>query len=351
MELFKEMKKMGHELVMFGQDEATGMKAIIAVHSTVLGPALGGTRFWNYPSEEAALVDALKLSRAMTMKNAAAHLGFGGGKAVIMAESHALKSREFFHAYGRFVDSLKGKYFSAADVGITSEDLSLVKEVTPFVSSTVEISGSSSPTTAKGLHLAMKACCKEKYGSDSLAGKTVAMMGLGSVGYATAELLHKDGVKLKAFDLNAKAVEQAVKELGATAVPDQPGIIASECDIFAPCALGGVLNLDNIKTLKCAIVCGAANNPLVSPEVGDALDKMGILYGPDFIVNAGGVANSTTEAAMGEKYDIKVVEEKISRIYQTTLDVFKLAKEKGISTYRAADDYAWAQVEAGKKGK
>lgn len=163
--------------------------------------------------------------------------------------------------------------------------------------------------------------------------------------------MHKDGVKLKAFDLNAKAVEQAVKELGATAVPDQPGIIASECDIFAPCALGGVLNLDNIKTLKCAIVCGAANNPLVSPEVGDALDKMGILYGPDFIVNAGGVANSTTEAAMGEKYDIKVVEEKISRIYQTTLDVFKLAKEKGISTYRAADDYAWAQVEAGKKGK
>ena len=349
MELFQEMNGMGHEMVLFGQDQATGLKAIIAIHSTVLGPALGGTRFWNYPSEEAALIDALKLSRAMTMKNAAAHLGFGGGKAVIMGDPAKLKSREFFHAYGRFVDSLKGKYFSAADVGITSADLSLVKEVTPFVSSTTEISGSSSPTTAKGLHLAMKACGQEKYGSDSLEGKTVAIMGLGSVGYATAELLHKDGVKLKVFDINPKAVEQAVSELGAEAAPDQAAIIAAECDIFAPCALGGVLTMDNLDRLKAAIVCGAANNPLATPEVGEALEGKGILYGPDFIVNAGGVANSTTEAEMGERYSLKVVEEKIARIYQTTLDVFKLAKEKGISTCRAADEYAWAQVEAGRK--
>lgn len=349
MELFKEMSGLGHEMVVFGHDEATGLKAIIAIHSTVLGPALGGTRFWNYPTEEAALADALKLSRAMTMKNAAAKLGFGGGKAVIMGDPARLKSREFFHAFGRLVDSLGGRYFSAADVGITSADLSLVREVTPYVSSTMEISGSSSPTTARGLFLAMKACAREKFGSDSLAGKTVALMGLGSVGLAVAELLHKDGVRLKVFDINPKAVDRAVAELGAEALADQAAVIAADCDLFAPCALGGVLTLDNLPSLKAAIVCGAANNPLASPEVGDELDRLGILYGPDFIVNAGGVANSSTEAQMGADYSLQVVEEKIARIYQTTLDVFKLAKERHISPCRAADEYAWAQVEAGRQ--
>jgi len=340
------MKEYGHENIMFVQDGKLGLSAIIAIHSTVLGPALGGTRFWAYASEDEALFDVLRLSRGMTLKNAAAGLALGGGKAVIIGDPAKLKSREFFHAYGRFVDSLGGIYYTAEDVNVGASDVAQINEVTNYVTGTPAVSGNPSPFTARGVFMGMKAGAGTVFGSDSLKGKTVAVQGLGSVGYSLCGHLSGEGALLKVHDINPSAVDKAVKDFGAVAVPDGE-ILTAECDIFSPCAMGAVLNTVNAGKLKCKLVAGAANNVLLDAATGDALDKMGVLYLPDYIINAGGVINCGMEITDG-CYDVAIVNSRVDRIYDTTLKIISLAKDKRISTSRAADEYAGDVIDTHK---
>ncbi len=338
MEIFKALEKYGHEQVVFGQDKETGLKAIIAVHSTALGPAGGGTRFWNYASEDDALFDVLRLSRGMTYKNACADLDLGGGKAVIIGDPKKLKNEEFFKAYGRIVNSLNGKYFTAEDVNISTKDIDIVNSVTPFVMGTSKISGNPSPFTARGVYMALKAGVKHKFNKDTLEGLVIAVQGLGSVGYALAEHLHKDGAKLIVADINAEATARAEKELDAKVVSVEE-IVTVECDVFAPCALGAIINTNNAKDLHCKMVCGAANNVLLDKETGVALEDLDITYIPDYIANAGGIINCAPEA-LGIEYNENFVLEKVDNIYNTTLKIIDLAKEKQITTYQAAEQFA-----------
>jgi leucine dehydrogenase len=347
MQVIKEMNTYGHEQIVFMHDKAFGLNAIIAIHSTVLGPALGGVRFWNYASEDEALFDVLRLSRGMTLKNAAAGLKLGGGKAVIIGDPKQLKSREFLHAFGRFVNTLGGKYYTAEDVNINASDVAQINEVSKFVTGTPEVSGNPSPFTARGVYMGMKAGANVKFGSDSLKGKTVAVQGLGSVGYALCKHLHEEGANLKVYDINPFAVEKVVNDFGATTVSADE-ILTTVCDILSPCALGAVLNKDNIKNLKCQLVAGAANNILLDALAGDALTDKDILYLPDYIINAGGVINCGMEIAEGI-YNIDVINAKIDKIYNTTLKIIAMAKEKRISTNQAADEYAEGIINAHKK--
>jgi leucine dehydrogenase len=283
----------------------------------------------------------------MTLKNAAAGLKLGGGKAVIIGDPKKLKSREFFHAYGKFIDTLNGDYYTAEDVNIGASDVAQINEVTKFVTGTPEGSGNPSPSTARGIYRAMKAGASVKFGSDSLRGKTIAVQGLGSVGYALCEHLQKEGVNLKVYDINPDAIEKAVKELSATAVKPEE-ILTTDCDIFSPCAMGAVLNSDNVRYLRCQLIAGAANNVLMDAATGDALDDMDILYLPDYVINAGGVINCGMEITDGT-YNVGVVNAKVDRIYDTTLKIVALAKEKHMSTYRAADEYAESVISASKR--
>ena len=344
MSIFEQLEQYGHERLVFGRDEKTGLKTIIAVHSTALGPATGGTRFWNYTSEEDALYDVLRLSRGMSLKNAAAGLKLGGGKAVIIGDPKKLKSREFFQAYGRIIDSLNGTYYTAEDVNTNTEDIENIHSVTPYVTGTKAISGNPSPFTARGVYQGMKAGASIKFASTSLKEMVVVVQGLGSVGYGLCKLLHADGAKLKVFDINQAAVDRAVEEFGAQPLSAEK-VLTEECNIFAPCALGAVLNVENVKTLGCKMVCGSANNVLVDSETGDALEDADILYLPDYIVNAGGIINCAPEV---EKvpYNVDDVNNKVDQIYQTVLDIIKLAKEKKISTSRAADEHAYQIIRA-----
>jgi leucine dehydrogenase len=338
MNVFQEMNKYGHEQIVFVRDEKVGLNAIIAIHNTALGPTLGGSRFWDYASEEDALFDVLRLSRGMTLKSAAAGLKLGGGKAVVIGDPKKLKSKEFFHVYGKFIDSLGGKYYTAEDVNMSASDVAQINEVTKYVCGTPAVSGNPSPFTARGVYKAMKAGAGEKFGSDSLNGKTIVVQGLGSVGYALCEHLHKEGAKLKVFDINTVVMEKAVKELGAVAVTADE-MLTTDCDILSPCAMGAVLNTENVNKLKCRIIAGAANNILMDAPTGEALDKMGVLYLPDYIINAGGVINCGMEITDGT-YDVNVVNSKVDKIFDTTQKIIALAKEKKISTSKAADEYA-----------
>jgi leucine dehydrogenase len=349
MSVIQEMSKYGHEQVVFIRDEKVGLKAIIAVHNTVLGPALGGTRFWNYATEEEALFDVLRLSRGMTLKSAAAGLKLGGAKAVVIGDPRKLKSREFFHVYGKFIDSLGGKYYTAEDVNISAADVEMINEVTKYVSGTPAVSGNPSPFTARGVYKGIKAGASVKFGTDSLKDRTIAVQGLGNVGYALCEHLYREGAKLKVYDINSIAVEKAVKELGAVAVsPDE--LLTTDCDIFSPCAMGAVFNKENIEHLKCRLIAGAANNVLLDASVGDALSELDILYLPDYIINSGGVINCGIEIENPAwRYNADEVNVRVDGIYDTTLKIIALAKEKQISTSKAADEYAEGIVEAGRK--
>lgn len=338
MTVLKQMESYGHEQVVFAQDEKTGLKTIIGIHDTTLGPAVGGTRMWNYASEEDALYDVLRLSRGMTMKNAAANLQLGGGKAVIIGDPQKLKSKEFFHAYGRIIDTLSGNYYTAEDVNTNTTDIAHIQEVTKYVTGTPAISGNPSPFTALGVFRGMKAGVKSRFGLDDLKGLTISVMGLGSVGYILCELMKEDGATLKVYDINQHAVEKAVLELNAIPVSAED-ILTTDCDIFAPCALGAVLNVNNVKSLKCKIVCGAANNVLVDAKVGNELENLDILYLPDFIVNAGGIINCGLEITETQ-FNFNTVTERVNQIYDTTLKIIALAKEERISTNDAAEKYA-----------
>ena len=349
MSIIQEMSGYGHEQVAFVRDERVGLKAIIAVHNTALGPALGGTRFWNYNTEADALFDVLRLSRGMSLKNAAAGLKLGGGKAVIIGDPKKLKSKEFFHVYGEFINRFGGKYYTAEDVNISAADVEMMNEVTKFVTGTPSVSGNPAPFTARGVYMGLKAGASVKFGTDSLEGVTVAVQGLGAVGYTLCELLKKDGAKLKVYDINSAVMEKAVNELGAAAVKPEE-LFTTDCDIFSPCAMGAVFNKENIKQLKCKMIAGAANNVLLDAAVGDALNDLGILYLPDYIVNAGGVINCGIEIEDPSwRYSSDHVISRVDKIYDTTLKIIAIAKEKQISTSKAADEYAQGIIDANRK--
>ncbi len=349
MNVLARMDAYGHERIVFGRDEATGLRAIIAIHDTTLGPAVGGTRFLDYASEEDALYDVLRLSRGMSLKNAAAGLPLGGGKAVLIGDPKKLKGREFFHAYGRMVNALGGTYYTAEDVNTNTRDIEQIREVTPYVTGTPDISGNPSPFTARGVFQGMRAGAKARFGADSFTGLSVAVQGVGTVGYALCEMLHEAGATLSVGDVNPDAVRRAVDAFGARAV-DTNEILAADCDVFAPCALGAVISAENAAKLRCRMVCGAANNVLVNAEAGDELMARDILYLPDFIVNAGGIINCAVEITE-DRYDAAVVLAKVDGIYDTALRILAMAKELGVSPHEAAERYAMEIIRAGRVSK
>ena len=342
MHYFEKIAEMGHEQVVFCHDKASGYRGIIAIHDTTLGPALGGCRFWNYASEEAAIVDALRLSRGMTYKNAVAGLNLGGGKSVIIGDNKTTNREMLFRAHGRFVDSLGGRYVTAEDVGTTVEDMDFVHMETTHVTGIGSKSGDPSSVTAHGVFRAIQASACQQWGSDSLEGRTIAIQGLGHVGYYLAKELHLAGAKLIVTDIDAGRIKRVVDEMGATAVALDE-IYRAKADVFTPCALGGILNDDTIPQLNVEIVAGAANNQLLEDRHGDALEARGILYAPDYVANAGGVINVYSElTGWSRERSLRKADE----IYQTVLSVFRLAKETGIPTYKAADRVAEQRIQA-----
>lgn len=297
MELFKYMERYDYEQLVFCQDEQSGLKAIIAIHDTTLGPALGGTRMWTYENEEATIEDALRLARGMTYKNAAAGLNLGGGKTVIIGDPRKDKNEEMFRAFGRYIQGLNGRYITAEDVGTTVEDMDLIHEETDFVTGISPAFGSSgnpSPVTAYGVYKGMKAAAKAAFGTDSLEGKTIAVQGVGNVAYNLCKHLHEEGAQLIVTDINKDSVKRAVEDFGAKAV-DPDDIYDQACDIYAPCALGATINDVTIPKLKAKVIAGAANNQLRETHHGDLIHEMGIVYAPDYVINAGGVINVADE--------------------------------------------------------
>jgi leucine dehydrogenase len=344
MKLFDYMLDHHHEEVAFWADKATGLTAIIAIHSTVLGPALGGTRMWPYQTEEEALLDVLRLSEGMTYKASVAGLDLGGGKAVIIGDPAVAKSEALFRSFGQFVNSLNGRYITAEDVGTTVTDMAYVHEETPYVTGlpTVEKgSGDPSPMTAYGVYRGMKACCQARYGTDSLAGCRVAIQGLGKVGCHLARHLVKEGAAIVASEYNPHRAAQVRAELQLELV-DLDEIYQVDCDIFAPCALGGILNDDTIPRLRCQIVAGGANNQLAEDRHGFELAERDVLYAPDYVINAGGLISVTTELGA---YDLHEAWRKTAAIYGSILRVIALAGEEQIPTHLAAHRLAQARIE------
>ena len=339
MEILEQMGAEGHEQLVVVSDAGSGLKAIIAIHDTTLGPACGGTRIWPYKTEQEAIRDALRLSRAMTYKSAAAGLPLGGGKGVIIADSHTEKTEALVRAYGRFVDTLGGRYLTTTDVGSTGRDMEYIKQETDYVvglPTTAGGSGDTSIMTGLGIYMGMKACAKEAWGSDSLTGKTVAMQGFGKVAIQTAHHLMKENANLVVTDVYEGALDRA-RDLGLAVVkPDE--IYGLDCDIFAPCALGGVINPETIPQLKCKVVAGGANNQLLSAADGEELHRRGILFGPDYILNSGGIINA--EAEIGREYNPDRAREKTERIYEIVEKVIAISKREEISTAKAADRLA-----------
>ncbi|XOQ16724.1 MAG: Glu/Leu/Phe/Val dehydrogenase [Shouchella clausii] len=344
MELFAKMVERDYEQVVVCQDKTSGLKAIIAIHDTTLGPALGGTRMWKYDTEEEAIEDVLRLARGMTYKNAAAGLNLGGGKAVIIGDPRSNKNEEMFRAFGRYIQGLNGRYITAEDVGTTVEDMDMIHQETDYVtgiSPAFGASGNPSPVTAYGVYVGMKAAAKEGFGSEDLAGKTIAVQGVGNVAYNLCKYLHKDGAELIVTDIHKPSVERAVADFGATAV-DPTEIYSIKCDIFAPCALGGVINDDSLGKLKASVIAGAANNQLKEEKHGVRLQEMGIVYAPDYVINAGGVINVADEL---NGYNRDRAFKKVEGIYDNVARVFEIAKEENIPTFQAADRMAEQRIE------
>ncbi len=334
----------GHEEVVYFNDPSSGLRAIIAIHSTALGPALGGTRFYPYGSEEAALHDVLRLSKGMTYKAAAAGLDLGGGKAVIIGDPKRLKSEELLRTFGRFVESLGGRYITAEDVGTTRDDVDLVRRETRYVtgvSPSMGGSGDPSPMTAYGVYLSMLACAEERWHEHSLQGRRVAVQGVGKVGHALVKLLVEDGgASVVASDVDVDSLARVVRDFGVDTVPTEQ-IHAEQCDVFAPCALGGVIDDVTISQLRCSVVAGAANNQLERPDHGKALAEMEILYAPDFVANAGGLINVADEM---QGYKPDRARASVESVYRTLREVFTIAREEHISTAEAADRFAESRI-------
>ncbi len=339
--VISQMSLNDHEQVVFCNDNATGLKAIIAIHNTVLGPSLGGTRMWTYKTEMEALTDVLRLSRGMTYKSSVAGLNLGGGKAVIIGDSKTQKNEALMRRFGKFVNSLSGKYITAEDVGVSTRDMEYIKMETDFVSGlpvNMGGSGDPSPVTAYGVYLSMKASAKEKWGDESLNGKKVVVQGIGHVGESLVKHLVKEGAIVSIYDINEERLKTVSKETGATVITDAAKLYDLEMDIYAPCALGATVNTDTLSRLKCSIICGAANNQLADENIhGKMVIEKGIIYAPDFVVNAGGIINVFYEL---EGYNRERALAHAEKIYDTTLNIFKVAKEENIPTYMAANRIA-----------
>jgi len=332
----REKSVPGYERVVYGTDEAAGYKGIVVVHSTTLGPAVGGTRFWSYQTEDDALTDALRLARGMTYKNALAGLPCGGGKSIVMRSNKAIDREQLFRAHGRLVNTFAGKYVTAEDVGTSPADMEYILEETTHVAGLQGRSGDPSPHTARGVFRAMQAAAKHKWGSDDLSGKTVSIQGCGHVGYFLAGELSRAGAQLIVTDVDPAKVKRVVDEYGAKAV--DPEEVSVAADIFAPCALGGVLNDKTIPKLKAAVVVGAANNQLLEPHHGDLLEQHGILYAPDYAANAGGVINGCCIEMLG--WDVPKTLAKTDAIFDTLTKIFMIAQQQKVPTYQAADRLA-----------
>jgi leucine dehydrogenase len=335
-----------HEQILFCNDNATGLKAIIAVHNTVLGPSLGGTRMWNYNNEMEALTDVLRLSRGMTYKSSVAGLNLGGGKAVIIGDPKKIKTEALLRRFGKFVNSLGGKYITAEDVAMSSRDMEIIKMETDYVSGlpvNMGGSGDPSPVTAYGVYVSMKAAAKEAFGTDNLSGKKVLVQGIGNVGLHLVEHLTKEGAKVYVFDITEERIKMAVDTYKAEFVPADK-MFDLDIDIYAPCALGATVNDDTLAKLKCKVICGAANNQLADEKKhGDLVMSKGILYAPDFVVNAGGIINVFYEL---EGYNRERALAHAEKIYDTTWNIIQTAKTQNIPTYVAANKIAEQRIES-----
>lgn len=348
--MFEKLKEYGTEEIHFCNDEASGLKAIVAIHSTALGPTTGGTRFWNYENDEDALFDVLRLSRGMTFKNAVSGLNLGGAKGVIIGDPAKIKSEELFLAYGRFVDGLGGKFTTGEDVNMTEADVEIMSRVTNHVAGIKGDGrgGDPSPHTGRGVFRGLQAGAEQKFGSKSLKGKTVAVQGCGKVGYTVCKWLYEDGAKLIVSDINQEGAKRAADEFGATIV-DPAEILFVDADVFAPCALGAVIKAEDVPKYKFKLVAGAANNVLIDSSAGDALDKHDILYVPDYVVNAGGVISIALE--IERVHTDELVNEKMDGIYDNVKAVLEFAKKENLPTHLAADKYAMKIINDKKKSK
>jgi leucine dehydrogenase len=347
MTLFQPIATGGHELVLLASDPTAGYRGIIAVHSTALGTAVGGTRWWTYPTDEAALEDALRLSRGMSYKNALADLPVGGGKGVILGGGNGDR-RAVLRAHGRAIDRLGGLYITGEDVGTSVADMEIISETTKFVAGRAGTSGDPSPNTGRGVMRAMQAGAHFRWGSDSLEGRTVAIQGCGNVGYHLAKELSKQGAKLIVADLDATKVERVVAEFGAKReAPER--IHRARVDIYAPCALGAVLNDQSIPELQAELVVGGANNQLLEPRHGAVVEGRGIGYVPDYVANAGGVAFGAGVEV--QKLTREQALAKVDRIYETTLMVLERAKAEKIPASEAADRIGEERIQAAQRTK
>lgn len=341
------MEAGGHEQVVHFYDQATGLKAIVAIHNTHLGPALGGTRMWTYSSEIEALTDVLRLSRGMTYKAAITGLNLGGGKAVIIGDAKKQKSEALLRRFGKFVNGLAGRYITAEDVNIGTRDIEYIAMETNHVTGLPEIlggGGDPSPVTAYGVYLGMRASAKEVYGNESLAGKKVLVQGVGKVGQSLVEHLVKDGAKVWINDINEDNISLVTRNASGIIVADSSTMFDLEIDIFAPCALGASVNSSSLEKLRCAIIAGAANNQLAEEDLhGSMCSDKGILYAPDFLINAGGLINVSIEL---DGYNRERAYAKTERIYDAARNVFSIAKQENITTIEAAKRIAEQRIEA-----
>lgn len=343
MAVFNHISFDEHEQIVFCQDKESGLKAIIAIHNTNLGPAVGGCRMWNYESDDEALTDVLRLSRGMTYKNALAGLKMGGGKSVIIANPKMQDREALFRAFGRCINSLGGKYFSAEDVGVTTADIMIAHQETPYMAGLEGKSGDPSPFTALGTYLGIKAAVKHQRGIDSLKGLKISVQGVGHVGYYLCRHLHQEGAELIVTDINQSSLDRVASEFGATVVAPQD-IYHQDVDIYAPCALGATINDTTIPLLKATIVAGCANNQLAESRHGEQLKELNILYAPDYVINAGGIINVSFE----KDYDATLATKKVEEIYDTLMRIFVLSDEQDRTTASIADELARIIIEAAK---
>ncbi|HET8885850.1 MAG TPA: Glu/Leu/Phe/Val dehydrogenase [Salinimicrobium sp.] len=343
--VFGQLSFDNHEQVVFCNDKDTGLKAIIGIHNTVLGPALGGTRMWNYTSEWDAVNDVLRLSRGMTYKSAVTGLNLGGGKAVIIGDAKTQKTPELMRKFGEFVHGLSGNYITAEDVGMETADMDTVREVTPYVTGISESKGGSgnpSPITAYGVYMGMKAAAKFRFSTDNLSGRSILVQGIGHVGESLVEFLTKEGAQVFITDINAERLEMVKNKYGAK-IYEGEDIYTADVDIYAPCALGATINDTTINKLKAQIIAGAANNQLAEEvKHGPMLMEKGIVYAPDFLINAGGIINVYAEL---EGYGKEEIMRKTENIYNTTLEILSNAREKNITTNQAAMQVAQQRID------
>jgi leucine dehydrogenase len=341
-DVFAQMQSMGHEQVLLSHDPSCQYLGIVAIHDTTLGPALGGTRFWQYANTDEAITDALRLARGMTYKSAVAGINLGGGKSVIIGNNKRTDREALFRAHGRFIETLGGRYITAEDIGTSPADMEYIKLETDHVAGLLGLSGDPSPVTAYGVYVGMKAAARVHWGGDSLKGKTIAVQGAGKVAYYLMQHLHAEDARIIVTDIDGEKVRRAEQEFGARSVaPD--AIYDQAADVFSPNALGATVNGDTLPRLKVEIIAGGANNQLAENRHGDELEKRGILYAPDYVINGGGVINVYGEL---HRWPVERAKKKAGEIYETLLRIFDIAKRERIPTYRAADRLAEQRIAA-----